>query len=375
MERFAQRVDWHSSEPVVLLNPKLQSTEAGLLLSLAQEYFLPNHIWIASSGTSQSANDSVKLIALSKSALISSAESVNKHLEVEKADIWAQVLPSYHVGGLGIELRAFLNNISVVDGLCKMKWDPYHFQHICELKKVTLSSLVPTQVFDLVQNNLQAPKSIRAILVGGGKFSQELFYRAQTLGWPVLPSFGMTEAGSQIATAKIGQFEMQVLPHLQAVQDSEGLLKIRGSSLLTGYAQVINGKKHFIDPKDRSGWFTTQDRVELSGSILRPEGRISDYIKILGEGVNLNRLQNILEAVVHSMDCVLVATSDARKENKLYLVTDNKNISQSVIDSYNRQVLPYERAEKIIFIEQIPRTDLGKIKISDLQLLLKSYLH
>ena len=63
------------------------------------------------------------------------------------------------------------------------------------------SSLVPAQVLDLVRAGLRPPPVLRAIVVGGGAISAELYRDARALGWPVLPSYGMTECCSQIATA------------------------------------------------------------------------------------------------------------------------------------------------------------------------------
>ena len=65
---------------------------------------------------------------------------------------------------------------------------------------VTHTSLVPTQVHDLVKADLRAPETLKAIVVGGGHLDAATGRLARTLGWPVLASYGMTEAASQIAT-------------------------------------------------------------------------------------------------------------------------------------------------------------------------------
>lgn len=46
------------------------------------------------------------------------------------------------------------------------------------------SSLVPTQVVDLVNGEIQAPPGVRCIIVGGGALDMETGRRARALGWP-----------------------------------------------------------------------------------------------------------------------------------------------------------------------------------------------
>ncbi|NIP97055.1 MAG: o-succinylbenzoate--CoA ligase, partial [Akkermansiaceae bacterium] len=42
-----------------------------------------------------------KWVSLRREALLVSAEAVNRHLEVEPADVWMLALPHHHVGGFG----------------------------------------------------------------------------------------------------------------------------------------------------------------------------------------------------------------------------------------------------------------------------------
>ena len=51
------------------------------------------------------------------------------------------------------------------------------------------------------KNNQNAPDDFNFILCGGAKVPEELISRAKKVNIKVLPSYGMTEASSQIATA------------------------------------------------------------------------------------------------------------------------------------------------------------------------------
>jgi o-succinylbenzoate---CoA ligase len=378
----------------ILLNPRLPSSEVQKLHSLAGQYALAEHTWIASSGSSQSLRDSVKLIALSNQSLIASARSVNHHLESTDQDRWAQVLPRFHVGGLGIELRAQLSGAAVISAIPESvdlayKWNPDYYCEICERNQTTLGSLVPTQVYDLVHRQKRAPGSFRAIVVGGGALNGELYRSARNLGWPLLPSFGMTEACSQVATACLSSLqrppELNVLPalkllsHLESEISHEGCLKIRGSSLLTGYAQIKDGEDIWIDPKDTQGWLLTEDLVELSSGSLRPLGRRGDYVKILGEGVSLVHLQQRLESALlqkgfSTVAAVIVARPEERQGAELILVFDTsipEKAQEDLRQDYNLGVQPYERAHRIVEVDHIPRSSLGKLKQPELMHMLR----
>ena len=64
----------------------------------------------------------------------------------------------------------------------------------------TLVSLVPTTLQRLLDAGLREPPALRWALLGGAPISDALLERAAAAGVPVAPTYGMTEACSQIAT-------------------------------------------------------------------------------------------------------------------------------------------------------------------------------
>lgn len=376
----------NSEENDILLNPRLPEADFKILYDLAeksqQAHSLKGHIWVATSGSTATSSAEVKLVALSKQALKSSALSVNQHLQATDQDVWTQVLPSFHVGGLGIEVRAQLSGARVVSALKEQRWDADYFYQILQKEGCTLSSLVPTQVYDLVSRKYQAPTKLRAVVVGGGAFEQSLYLRARKLGWPLLPSYGMTETASQIATASLDSLnadvypEMTLLSHAQAQTNAEGFLQVHASSLFTGYAQMQNGVPVYWDPKV-NGWFTTEDRGAVVAGALRIEGRGKDYIKIGGEGTNVTRLRGILENCALELDptwpfqvTLLDMPSDRLGSEIQAVSTLSPEDTAKVLQLYTQRVLPFENARKINFVKEIPRSDLGKILWGELRRLL-----
>jgi o-succinylbenzoate---CoA ligase len=255
------------------------------------------------------------------------------------------VLPSFHVGGLGIYARAHLAGSKVVS----MPWSP---RALIE-SDATLASLVPAQVHDLVESGLTPPGRLRAILVGGGAFRPDLDEKARAAGWPVLASYGMSECASTISVRDV------LLPHIEARTDEEWRLSFRGASLFTGYVT----EEGFADPKVE-GWFLSDDIGEVEGRVMRVHGRHGDFIKVGGESVNLARLDRILESVRGGLDAVLIAAPDERLGHVIQLVATRD--PSEVVQKFNERVLPFERIRKTHLIDSIPRSSLGKLLRADL---------
>ena len=332
-------IAWLSDESHVLLNPRMPPDERRRLESLVVP--LPGHIWLSTSGTS----GALKLVALSKRAFLASAAAVNRHLQSNEHDVWCSVLPTFHVGGIGIHARAFLSGARVVT----MLWDAERF---AAMRDVTLASLVPAQVGDLVRGRLVSPGNLLAIVVGGSALSDSLYRDARALGWPLLPSYGMTECCSQVATATHDSPELRLLDHVDARIEADGRLTLRSEALLTGYAT----EGGFTDPKV-DGWFLTEDVASLDGRVLRVQGRGGDFVKIGGESVDLSRLDRILAEL--GADAAVVALPDARLGHVIALAVASGDVD-AVAAAFNERVLPFERVRRVAAVSEIPRTPLGK---------------
>jgi O-succinylbenzoic acid--CoA ligase len=316
---------------------------------------LPDHVWLATSGTS----GRLKLVALASQAMEASARAVNAHLGASAQDVWINPLPLFHVGGLGILVRAHLT-----ESRCEVlvgSRDPQRF--IDEVRRcgATLSALVPTQVHDLVSVGFRAPECLRGLVVGGGVLTEDLFARAAGLGWPLLPSYGLTEAASQVATATFGRETSTWLPllsHMEARVGECGVLELRGASLLTGWMIFDgHGTARWEDPKN-GGWYRTGDRAELRGGELRVLGRADDLVKIRGELVDVAALERALQERVSSGLVVLRAEADERAGSMLSVCAENENAlteARSALEIFP----PFARPETFE-VAPIERSALGK---------------
>lgn len=352
----------------LFLNPRLPQSEQKRFAEAWNDlvdHRMAGLVGIVTSGSSADAYG--KLIALSKDALLESAAAVNRHLRASRHDVWMKTLPDFHVGGLGIHLRARLSRSTLVESRLQ-RWEPVAFHNELVESEATLLSLVPTQVFDLVQAGLRAPSSLRALIVGGGRLEPELMSRAVAMGWPVMVSYGLTECCSQVATVAMpGEQKLRPLSHVRLRIREDGRIQIDSRSLLAG--QVVLEKDHATwRPHEPGEWFTTDDegQIETDGSVT-VHGRVGDYIKIGGEGVVMSRLEDRLMRLrletPFAEDSALLAVRDERLGAFIVLVTDaTEERSRVLVEKFNTVVAPFERIRQVFRLERLPRSPLGKLQ-------------
>lgn len=357
-------MDFISSETKILYNPRLPHPEREAAFLHLPSIDLKGHFWLSTSGSS----GHIKWVALSKKAVLTSAKAVNAFLESDESDRWLCSLPSFHVAGLGIQARAYLSGAKI---FFQEGWDPLLYTHQLLAHKITLSSLVPAQVFDLVQLKLKPSPTLRGVIVGGARLQPNLYEEARQLGWPLLPSYGMTEASSTIAiAANPNDPTLIVLPHLQAQTTSNGHLQFEGESLFTAYAHLYGALPRF---ELRPTPFITEDKGELDGLRLKLFGRDTHFIKIGGECVDLLRLERILEEcrlnLRFSADAALFPIEDSRLGAVIHLATTSTD-PEPLLAAYHKEVYPFEKIRKTHLVPSIPRSPLRKLLLAELKELL-----
>lgn len=340
-------------------DPKAMAEAEVIRYWAAEQPGLEGHLFFATSGSSGNA----RWVALSRSALMSSARSVNEHLGVTEDDRWLLALPTFHVGGMGVLARSHAASCSLT--VMDDKWDAEAYHRLCSGSESTLSSLVPTQIVDLVSLGLTAPPSLRAVLIGGGRLEDSIYQQAVNLGWPVVETYGMTEASSQIATAMLGNRDMKILPSWQAKLDRDGRLMLMGESLLTAYVTCVDDRCVFADPK-KDDWFVTDDIAEINEGCIVVKGRADRCVKVLGELVNLDQVQREITAYLNGVDdFYVVSLPDIRRGVKLIACHEQKDFTSDFLQGYNAQCNPLHRIESVQRVD-ILRSPLGKVRYAQL---------
>jgi len=343
---------WEKEDPVMMGHP--EPVPAGI----------PRLIYFKTSGST----GEPKWVGLSRSALQVSAKAVNGHLQVDAGSCWALALPLEHVGGFGVLARARQAGcrLECFEG----KWNAAALAGWLSEVQGTHLSLVPTQVHDLVSADLRAPDCLRAVVVGGGVLAEAIGRAARALGWPVLASYGMTEAGSQIATQDLEVLDspyvskpIGLLPCWDAGTDSDGKITVKGAALFSGILKSTNGGWKYEER--RGEWFTTSDTGSITGRLLNISGRADSLVKILGELVDPVAVETELLGLagISPGRAVVVAVPDVRAGSRLVLVHEESSGPEAwrlAVDAYHRQCAGFRRISGVISMAAIPFSPLGK---------------
>ncbi|MBV8221410.1 MAG: AMP-binding protein [Solirubrobacterales bacterium] len=215
-----------------------------------------------------------KPVTLSYGNFLASALGSAVALGLEPNERWLCPMPLTHVGGLSIPIRsAIYATTAVVHG--RFDTEAVLSELMDPGRRITLVSLVPTMLARLLDTGLERPPTLRWALLGGGPIAPALVARAEAAGVPVAPTYGMTEACSQIATFG------WPLPGVD-YYTSSGELLVRGPIVSAGAT-------------DERGWLQTGDLAEFDErGRLVITGRKADTIVTGGENVAPAEVEAVL---------------------------------------------------------------------------------
>jgi O-succinylbenzoic acid--CoA ligase len=219
-------------------------------------------------------------------------------------------------------------------------------------------------------------------VVGGGNLAENIYQSARELGWPLLPSYGMTEVGSQVATAPLssltasGEFPpLEVLSHIRLHLGEGGRIRIGSEALCELVALIGMDASFSLEDPRRSGFLLTDDLGEwrVCGRSVKILGRRDSLVKVLGVLVSLLEVEQEATSFFHSQGWreafTVIAVPEARLGTKLLLVTDSPLSLKKWeywVRRYNCIVQGPRRLQSIGWVPKLPRTDLKKVKVSEL---------
>lgn len=353
-------LDLKSSENEIHSN-LLDDSEMKVLSDGINELGVSSHTAIFSSGTT---GGPMKGYLLSRDALIKNASAVNQRLGLTADDLWGASLPHYHIGGLAVHYRARLLGHSPVN---LRPWDSVQFASLIEQSRVTVISLVPTQLYDLISINAQAPVKLKAVLVGGDFLSEDLERRALALSWPVVRTFGMTEVGSQLCTGSDEAGFLVPLPIHTLKSSAKDQLLVKSESLFSYRLLRSAAGWSFTSAMsllDNDGFYPLQDRVVIQNGNLVHQGRFDDGIKIKGHLVDLTALKEILDTLMLGEklwgEMELMIRPNVRESASLVLHTTSQ-VPLRVIQNFQKLIAPIS-VEVVNHESNFLRTELGKFK-------------
>lgn len=301
------------------------------------------------------------------------------HLGTIDEDRWLACVPLFHIAGLSILTRSVLAGATVV---LHKSFDAEKVSRALDEQHVTLMSLVPTMLHRLVDVRLVQNKntdlSLRAILIGGAPCSETLRQQSLDLGLPVLMTYGLTEACSQVATEGLppGSDDTPLAPKpLQGIQIKiinpsgrsldaceEGEILVRGEMVMDHYYRRPEDSAKAL----QNGWLHTGDIGFLNNQGgLCVLNRRSDLIVTGGENVYPAEVEACLLLYPLVEEVCVTGEDDLEFGQRVVAWIVRKKtsvINEEELQQYCRKTLAgYKIPRRIIFLSQLPKNVSGKI--------------
>jgi o-succinylbenzoate---CoA ligase len=266
-------------------------------------------------------------------------------LGLDPAERWLCPMPLTHVGGLSIPIRsAIYATTAVLHG--RFDTDAVLGELMNAQRRITTVSLVPTMLSRLLDAGLEHPPTLRWALLGGGPIPPRLLKRAEAAGVPVAPTYGMTEACSQIATFG------WPLPGVEIRLEADEVM-VRGPIVSPG-ALAEDGWLHTGD----LGGFDERGRLQITG-------RKSETIVTGGENVAPAEVEAILVEHPAVAEAGVFGRSDPEWGEAVVAVVvlrEGRAVMPDELRAFCAGRLASFKVPKVVeFTPALPRTHSGKL--------------
>jgi O-succinylbenzoic acid--CoA ligase len=270
-------------------------------------------------------------VGLSTSDIEANALGTKGALGLTDDERWLCPLPLSHVGGLMVLLRSAVYGTTAVIG------PP-------DTPNVTVSSLVPTQLARLLDAGAAPPR--RAVLLGGAPADPALLIRARDAGWPVAPSYGLTQTCSAATIGEIGDTETSGRP-------------------IAGVAVTIAPDGEIvIGLADRTVHTGDLGRLDEEGRLI-VVGRKTDTIVTGGENVAPAEVEAVLRAHPAVADAGVFARPHAEWGEAVtarVVLRAGETITEEELRAFAAERLARFKVPKAVELaDALPRTESGKL--------------
>jgi len=319
-----------------------------------------------------------KAVVLSAAALMASADAWLAALP--PATGWLLALGLNHVAGLGVVWRADRSRVPLV---ILPRSDPVAIATaLAGDPAPSHVSLVPTTLDRLLDAaDGPAPSTLRAVLLGGGPIPPGLVTRAIAAGWPVVPTYGLSEAGSGVTAlptpeaARHPESAGRPLPGVRvriAEPDADGVgeILVASRACFTGYmGDPVATSAAFTDDH----WLRTGDLGRLDGDgRLCVVDRRTDRIVRGGENVSPAEVEAVLRQHPGVVDAAVVARRDATFGQvpvaAIVLREGHRDPGDDDLARFCRARLArFKVPAAFIRLEALPRTGAGKVRRAELR--------
>lgn len=338
--------------------------------------------------TSSGTTGEPKVVALDESRLVRAATLIARHNDLRANDRGFNPLPLFHVNAEVVGLLATLVAGSSI--VLDQRFHRTAVWSIIDDFDVTWINAVPAIISRLIPllPGERVPRSVRFCRSASAPLAPALLAAFEaTTSIPVVESYGMTEAASQICAnpvagpRKVGSVGVAVGVDVRITPDGSsastntpGPLEIRGDSVITAYAGP--GYEDRFD----DGWLRTGDigYVDDDGYVFLV-GRSDDVINRGGEKIYPREIEEVLLALPGvEMAVVIGRADDVFGQVPVAYVTLRDINSDSPAESIARhakelthriegQLVRARRPVAINIVEHLPSNATGKIQRTSLR--------
>jgi fatty-acyl-CoA synthase len=299
-------------------------------------------------------------------------------------DVMLIVLPLFHSGGLFIQASPVLYKGATM--VIHPKFDSHQVYKDIRKYRVTKFLGVPTVYKSLVgaeAADRAAFSSLAVCAIGGEKLTPELMARFKDAGFSLRQIMGQTEtsillwASEEDAARKPGSLGRPVFHAEVKIVDRQGRpckpgqvgeIIVRGSIMMTEYWQDPVKTEETI----RGGWLYTGDlaRMDAEGYFYLID-RKNDMFISGGENVYPAEVERALRNHPGIEDIAVVGVPDESWGEVGYAFVMTKQgvvlTPEDVIGFCDGQLARYKWPKHVIFMDDFPRTALGKVRKTELK--------
>ncbi|WP_127783437.1 long-chain fatty acid--CoA ligase [Rhodococcus sp. X156] len=317
-------------------------------------------------------------------------------MAVAESDVILPVVPMFHANAWGLAHAAPMAGASLV--LPGADLSPQSLLQLMIDERVTLAAGVPTIWAGMrpLLADVTLP-ALRAVLCGGSAVPEALaeLYRT-TLGVPVLQAWGMTETHPVASVGHVPHRQHQAGDAAQAAlrarqgtpvpgvelrivepgattplpwdDVTSGELQVRGPWAAAGYHRPDPG----VELMTADGWMRTGDVacVDAFGNV-RVVDRTKDLVKSGGEWISSVELENHLMAHPGVAEAAVIGIAHPKwDERPLACVvrSDGSSVTaEELLEHLGPRVARWWLPDAIEFIDEVPKTSVGKFSKKDLR--------
>ncbi len=299
------------------------------------------------------------------------------NLGLHENDRWLACLPLFHIGGLAILLRSVIYGIPVV---LQDEFDPVAANRAIDNEGITVVSVVANMLQRIVdaRGNRPMPPTLRCLLLGGGPAPRPLLEECASRKLPVVQTYGLTEAASQVTTLtpedalpRLGSAGRPLFPtevRIVAYGDTPlpsgeaGQIVVRGPTVTPGYFNRPQETERLLE----NGWLHTGDIGYLDQEgCLHVLDRRDDLIVSGGENVYPAEVEEVLRSHPDVLDAgttglqnerwgqIVVATVSLREGATLE--------AEDLLQFCRDKIAPYKVPRRVRFAPTLPRNTTGKL--------------